>query len=206
MVSEIEGASVVTFPDEVLSPDTDRVARYMTMQVQRTLPYSIPGSEADEFFDIELDKAQHEKKPRDEEDNETTVSTQDGLETIEESTDDLSEDIDECNSEIGSIQTTPGLECSFFSDRGSHYSSQSELDEDELQIDHPLMGKNVVSIQESYVAVKTSDLNAHPPRVFYRSCVSSIRFLGIIFLVIKFPFLDMYLISSCLPPSYPKHS
>lgn len=165
------GAAVMTSPDQILLPDTNTLAKYMSMEIPKTLPYSIPGPNADIFFKTKVENEKHKEISRHEGQNGTTTATKYRLDAWEESNDGL---LDDYSWSIESVQTTQELDNSFFSDNSSQHSSQTEVDEEELRIDHPLMGKDAGGIQESFVAVKSSEFDAYPPKVFYRSGVSMI--------------------------------
>ncbi|ESZ90380.1 hypothetical protein SBOR_9237 [Sclerotinia borealis F-4128] len=147
MIPNNQSPAVETFPDQILLPNTNTLAKYMTMDIPKTLPYSTSEPNAYESFDTEFEFKRDIEVSRDEDQEETTTITQYSINTWEKSIDDFPDLLDDYNPSIESTpQTTPELGTSFFSELGSHYSSQTEEDGEEFRIDHPLVGKDVVGI------------------------------------------------------------
>ncbi|KAF7868443.1 hypothetical protein EAF04_004975 [Stromatinia cepivora] len=164
MMSNNEGAGVVISPDEILSFNTNLSSKYMTMNIPRSLFSSIPGADASTFFDTELDNEKHNEISRDDGQNGTTGST----DKWQEYNDHQPGYLNISSSNIVLDQNSPELGSSVFSNHGSNYISQTEDDEEEFQIGHPLMGKDVICIRESFVVVKSYEYDAHPSKKFYR--------------------------------------
>ncbi|QSZ33957.1 hypothetical protein DSL72_005537 [Monilinia vaccinii-corymbosi] len=171
MASKNELAAAVTFPGQVLTAkNNNTLARYMSIDIFESLPYSNPGSNAKESFNTKFEEEQHEKRSAEEGEQKINAATLHNFKIWEESFDDFPGNLDNFGSSVGSVQATPDLGSSVFSDHGSNYSSLTE--DEELWIHHPLMGKDVVGIRESFAKVKTSEYDAHPPKVLHRGWIS----------------------------------
>ncbi|KAF7927864.1 hypothetical protein BELL_0177g00070 [Botrytis elliptica] len=159
-------AAVVTVPEETISPKNRKLGTNMTSRIPRAVPYSAQYSYTNAFLDIipEIE----ESKDQAQDSNQTTAVTE---LTLDNWQGDFPVVVDDCDLGIGSVQGAPELGGFDIWDSDSCYSSHSELEEveEEIQIDHPLMGKDVVRIQVSFTTVKASEYEAHPTRVFYRS-------------------------------------
>ncbi|KAI9647344.1 hypothetical protein NHQ30_003729 [Ciborinia camelliae] len=166
MFSNNGSAAVITSSDQTISPNTDTLTKYMSIDIPKTLPYSTPGSKADIPFDNKFEDEKHKDISRDRQQKGTVTATKRSFEVYQESNNDLAGYLNEYSSSDESIQTTPELGRSLFSDHSSDCSLQTEEDEEEFRIDHPLMGKDVVGIQVSFVAVKSIEYDAHPSKVF----------------------------------------
>ncbi|CAD6446970.1 4c6c7ecf-7255-446a-b07a-8e1abfa5d975 [Sclerotinia trifoliorum] len=173
MMSNNEGDDGVISSDEILAFNTNALEKYIEINIPSTFLSSIPGSDAGTFFDIELEKEEHNEKSRDEDQNGTTSS----VETCENYKNHPPAHLDSRSSELNSVQNSPDLSSSVFWSHGSNYSLQTEDDEEDFRIDHPLMGKDVICIQETFAKVKICEYGAHPPKTFYRGWVSMPCFL-----------------------------
>ncbi|KAJ8070891.1 hypothetical protein OCU04_001250 [Sclerotinia nivalis] len=164
MMPNGERADVVISPDEILSFNTNTLGKYSAMNIPRSFLSSIPGPDVGTFFDNELDNEKHNEISRDEGQNGTTSS----VETWQNYNDHPPGYLDRHSPNIESVQESPELGSSVFWNHGSNYSSQTEDDEEEFRIDHPLMGKDVICIRESFAVVKSCEYDAHPSKKFYR--------------------------------------
>ncbi|TGO22533.1 hypothetical protein BPAE_0164g00200 [Botrytis paeoniae] len=163
-MSNAGSAAVITAPEEGISPKKRKLGASMTSRIPRAVSYFAQESYADKLLDTisEIEEA----KDRDQ--TQTTAVTE---LTLDNWQGDIPFVVDDFDSGIELAQSAPelgGFDCW---DSDSCYSSHSELEEveEEVRIDHPLMGKDVVCIQVSFTAVKASDYEAHPTKVFYRS-------------------------------------
>ncbi|KAF5876188.1 uncharacterized protein Bfra_002590 [Botrytis fragariae] len=159
-----DSIAVVTAPEEVISPKKRKLGASMTSRIPRAVSYFAQESYTDTF----LDTIPEIEESKDQDQNQTTAVTEFTLHNWQG---DIPVVVDDCDSGIGSAHSAPelgGFDCW---DSDSCYSSHTELEEveEEVRIDHPLMGKGVVRIQVSFTAVKASDYEAHPTKVFYRS-------------------------------------
>ncbi|KAF7959883.1 hypothetical protein EAE96_001486 [Botrytis aclada] len=163
-MSNDDSAAVLTAPEEHISPKKRKLGTNKISRIPRAVPYSVQNSCSIEF----LDTIPEIEESKDQGNNQTTATTELTLDNWQS---DLPVVVDDCNPGIELAQTDTELDGFDDWDSGSCYSSHSVLEEveEEIRIDHPLMGKDVVRIQVSFTAVKASDYEAHPPKVFYRS-------------------------------------
>lgn len=166
-LSNDDSAAVITDPEETISSKNRKLSTNMTSRIPRAVPYSAQYSYANAFLDTTPES--EESKYQDH--NQTTAVTELALDNWQG---DLPVVVDDCDLGIESAQSVPEFGGFDVWDSDSTYSCHSELEEveEEVQIDHPLMGRDVVCIQVSFTAVKASDYEAHPTKVFYRSSVS----------------------------------
>ncbi|TGO59738.1 hypothetical protein BCON_0041g00020 [Botryotinia convoluta] len=163
-MSNANSAAVMTAPDEAISPKKRKLGACITSRIPRAVSYSAQESYADTF----LDTISEIEESKDQDQNQTTAVTE---LTLDNWQGDIPVVVEDCDSGIGSAQSAPELGGFDYWDSDSCYSSHSELEEveEEVRIDHPLMGKDVVCIQVSFTTVKASDYEAHHTKVFYRS-------------------------------------
>ncbi|TGO43313.1 hypothetical protein BHYA_0002g01180 [Botrytis hyacinthi] len=159
-LSNEDSAAVITIPEDTISPKNRKLGINMTSRIPRAVPYSAQYSYANAF----LDSIPEIEESKDQDNNQTTAVTELTLDNWQGDTPIV---VDDCES----AQSVPKFGGFDVWDSDSTYSSHSELEEveEEVRIDHPLMGKDVVCIQMSFTAVKASDYEAHPTKVFYRS-------------------------------------
>ncbi|CCD53155.1 hypothetical protein BofuT4_P121740.1 [Botrytis cinerea T4] len=164
-VSNDDSAAVVTTPDETLLPkNRKKLGAAMTSR----LPRAVSSSAEESYSDTFLDTIPEDEEPQDQDHSQTTAVTEITLDNWQG---DASVEVVNRDPSIDSNQSIPELDGMNFWDTESCYSCDTEIEvvEEEVQIDHPLMGKDVVRIQKSFTTVKASDYEAHPSRVFYRS-------------------------------------
>ncbi|TGO16105.1 hypothetical protein BTUL_0032g00680 [Botrytis tulipae] len=163
-LSNDDSAAVITVPEETISPKNRKLGTNMTSRIPKAVPYSAQSSYANAF----LDSIPEIEESKDKDNNQTTAITELTLDNWQGDTPVV---VDDYDLRIEPAQSVPAFGGFDAWDSDSTYSSHSELEEveEDVRIDHPLMGKDVVCIQVSFTAVKASDYEAHPTRVFYRS-------------------------------------
>ncbi|APA06103.1 predicted protein [Sclerotinia sclerotiorum 1980 UF-70] len=163
MMSNNEGADVVISSEEILAFNANALGKYIAMNIPRSFLPSLLGSDAGTSFNIELDNEEQNATSRDEDHNDTTSS----VETSQNYNNHPPGYLDSQGSNMESVENSPELGNSEFWNHGSNHSSQTE-DDEELYIDHPLMGKDVICIRETFAKVKICEYDAHPSKKFYR--------------------------------------
>ncbi|KAF7899197.1 uncharacterized protein EAF01_008410 [Botrytis porri] len=165
-MSNDDRAAVITAPEENISPKNKKVGTNMTSRIPKAVSYSTQKSYSDAcLYTI---SETEESKDQDQDHNQPTAVTELILDNWQG---DIPVIVDDCDSGIESAQCAPEFGGFDAWDSDSCYSSHSELEEveEEVRIDHPLMGNDVVCIQVSFTAVKASEYEAHPTKLFYRS-------------------------------------
>ncbi|KAB8303558.1 hypothetical protein EYC80_004963 [Monilinia laxa] len=174
-ISNNEHAAVLSFSDQMLLPNTNTLAKYMTMDIPRTLPYTIPGPNAGEFFNRKFEDKKHRRvssEKSEEGEEQTMAATQYSFETSDHPAEDVPHYLENFSSYFKSTQTTAEFGSSFL-DHEFYYSAQRNEDEERLWIENPLMGKDVVAIRESFAAVKSSEYDSNSTKNFHRGWMLS---------------------------------